>query len=299
MPTATINGVRLYYELHGDSGEPLVLVHGFTGDVTDWRHQIPEFSRTHRVLAVDLRGHGRSEATRDRSSYTVEQMADDVEALIDHAGLERYHLLGHSMGGAVVQEIALHSPQRLLSLTLEDTSYRFPMTSDPAVEEWWRTRMALAEAGKMAELADLPPPVPPPPHMPAERLEETSVRLSRMSPDAFVGAFAGWWAGRGRRTAPPPSRRRPSSSTATWTPPRSSTARRDWRSSSPTPASRSYRRRPTRRSGSGRSSSTAPSAITWRRTRRARRGDVREPPLLALMICTTMSRWRGRMSKST
>ncbi len=126
-----------------------------------------------------------------------------MEALIDHAGLERYHLLGHSMGGAIVQEIALHSPQRLLSLTLEDSSYRFPMMSDPAVEEWWRTRMALAEAGKMAELADLPPPVPPPPHMPAERLEETRVRLSRMSPDAFVGAFAGLvgWPGSKDRAA--------------------------------------------------------------------------------------------------
>ena len=57
MPSATINGVDLYYELHGDSGEPLVLVHGYTGDISDWRHQLPEFSRTHRVLVLDLRGH--------------------------------------------------------------------------------------------------------------------------------------------------------------------------------------------------------------------------------------------------
>jgi len=191
VPTAIVNGVRLYYELHGDSGEPLVLVHGYTGDVTDWRHQLPEFSRTHRVLAMDLRGHGRSEAPSDRSSYTVAQMASDVEALIDQVGFGRYHLLGHSMGGAIVQEIALRSPQRLLSLTLEDTSFRFGMMADPAVEEWWKTRMALAEAGKMAELAELPPPIPPPPHMPAERLEETKVRLSKMSPDAFIGAWRG------------------------------------------------------------------------------------------------------------
>ena len=191
MPTATVNGVRLYYELHGDSGEPLVLVHGYTGDITDWRHQLPELSRTHRVLAMDLRGHGRSEAPSDRSSYTVEQMASDVEALVDHVGFERYHLLGHSMGGAIVQEIALRSPQRLLSLTLHDTSIRFAVMADPSVEEWWKTRMALAEAGKMAELTELPPPVPPPPHMPAERLEETKLRLSKMSPDAFIGAWQG------------------------------------------------------------------------------------------------------------
>jgi len=191
VPTATVNGVRLYYEVHGDSGEPLVLVHGYTGDVTDWRQQISDFSSTHRVLAMDLRGHGRSEAPSDRSSYTIEQMASDVEALVDQVGFERYHLLGHSMGGAIVQEIAIRSSRRLLSLTLEDTSVKFPMMADPAVEEWWKTRMALAEAGKMAELADLPPPVPAPPHMSDDRLDETTVRLSKMSPDAFIGAFQG------------------------------------------------------------------------------------------------------------
>jgi pimeloyl-ACP methyl ester carboxylesterase len=200
VPTATVNGVRLYYELHGDSGEPLVLVHGYTGDISDWRHQLPEFSTTHRVLAMDLRGHGRSEAPSDRSSYTVEQMAGDVEALIDQVGFERYHLLGHSMGGGIVQEIALHSPQRLLSLTLEDTSFKFPMMADPAVEEWWKTRMALAEAGKMAELAELLPPIPPPPHMPADRLEEAKVRLSKMSPDAFIGAWEGLVSWQGTKT---------------------------------------------------------------------------------------------------
>ena len=204
MPTATVNGVRLYYEVHGDSGEPLVLVHGYTGDITDWRHQLPEFSRTHRVLTMELRGHGRSEAPSDRSSYTVEQMASDVEALVDQVGFERYHLLGHSMGGAVVQEIALRSPQRLLSLILHDTSYRFGLMADSAVEDWWKSRMALAEAGKMAELAELPPPVPPPPHMPAERLEETKVRLSKMSPDAFIGAWqglVGWQGTKARASA--------------------------------------------------------------------------------------------------
>jgi pimeloyl-ACP methyl ester carboxylesterase len=190
-----VNGVRLSYELHGDSREPLVLVHGYTGDITDWRHQVPDFSRTHRVLMMDLRGHGCSEAPQDRSSYTMDQMASDVEALIDHVGLDRYHLLGHSMGGGIVQEIALRSPQRLLSLTLQDTSFKFALMADSAIEEWWKGRMALAQAGRMAELAEMESPVPQPPHMPAERLEESKVRLSRMSPDGFIGAWqalVGW-----------------------------------------------------------------------------------------------------------
>ena len=68
MPIERINGLNLHYELHGGDGEPLVFVHGYTGDVTDWRFQLPEFSRTHRVLVVDNRGHGRSEAPTNRDA---------------------------------------------------------------------------------------------------------------------------------------------------------------------------------------------------------------------------------------
>lgn len=53
MPFATVNGLGLYYELHGDGGEPLVFVHGYTGDSTDWRHQIDEFAGDYRVLVFD------------------------------------------------------------------------------------------------------------------------------------------------------------------------------------------------------------------------------------------------------
>lgn len=191
MPFAAVNGVRLYYELHGDSGEPLVLVHGYTGDITDWHHQIPEFSRTHRLLVVDGRGHGRSEAPADRAVYTIPEMSRDVEALAEQVGFERYHLLGHSMGGGVVQEVALRSPEKLLSLTLHDTSWRFNLDADPEIAAWRDRRFHLAETQGMGAVAEEEPPLPPPPHMPAERLEETKERLSRMSVDAFIGSWSG------------------------------------------------------------------------------------------------------------
>ena len=198
MPFAKINGVNLNYELHGDSGEPLVLVHGYTGDITDWRHQLPAFSQSHRVLIVDNRGHGASDAPADRDAYAIGQMAADVQDLTREMGFDRYHLLGHSMGGAVVQEIALQSPRSLLSLTLHDTADAFAGAfQNPAMVAWRDWRFRIAEEQGMDAVARMVSPFPPPPHMPAERLEETKLRLAAMSVDAFIGAFNALsaWAG--------------------------------------------------------------------------------------------------------
>ena len=196
MPTAKVNGIDIYFERHGDEGEPLVLVHGYTGDITDWRHQIPEFSKTHRLLIMDHRGHGRSHAPADRSHYTIDAMADDVEALIAEAGFERYHLLGHSMGGAVAQEIALRSGPRLMSLTLHDTNYRFGRLNE-MIAQYIAQRHKIAEEQGMAAVAEMPSPLPTPPHMPPERKLEEKERLARMSLDGFIGAWnaLGGWRG--------------------------------------------------------------------------------------------------------
>lgn len=191
MPHARINDVDIYFERHGDTGEPLVFVHGYTGDITDWRHQIEPFSKSHQLLIFDNRGHGRSEAPADRSSYTVEQMAGDAEALIAEVGFERYHLLGHSMGGAIVQEIALRSPGRLLSLTLEDTAPLFDLSGNEMLSKLAAARNQIAETQGMGALARWKSPFPTPPHMPAERVAEVAERLGRMSVDAFIGAGAG------------------------------------------------------------------------------------------------------------
>jgi len=200
MPFATVNSVRLYYERHGDSGDPLVFVHGYTGDITDWRLQIAEFARDYRVLVMDLRGHGRSEAPVDRHAYTIALMTADIEALIDEAGFARYHLAGHSMGGAIVQEIALRSPQRLLSLTLEDTALKFDLPANDEMFEFRAKRLHLARTEGMAAAAALDLPWTPP-HMPPERLREVDERLARMSADAFIGAAHGLvdWEGAAER----------------------------------------------------------------------------------------------------
>ena len=203
MPYADINGIKLYWEMHGESGDALVLAHGYTGDVTDWHHQIAAFSSTYRVLVVEHRGHGRSEAPSDRSLYRIPLMAEDLLALADAAGLGRFHLAGHSMGGGIVQEAALTAQERLLSLTLEGTSCKFNLNADPQMAAWRDRRLHLARTEGMAAVAREPLIAPLPPHMPPERAREEADRLGRMSPDAFVGAAEGLlgWEGTEERAA--------------------------------------------------------------------------------------------------
>lgn len=197
MPSTRINGIDLYYERHGEQGEPLVFIHGYTGDITDWRFQVQEFSPTYAVLVMDLRGHGRSEASADRDAYTIEQMANDVEALIDEVAFDRYHLVGHSMGGAIAQEIALRNQERLTTLTLEDTGPQMARNDDEQIAKYTARRIQIALEEGMEALANRPSRIPYPPHLPKERITEERERLARMSVDGFVGAAVGLrnWAG--------------------------------------------------------------------------------------------------------
>src|SRR5829696_3329131 len=115
MPHAELNGQNLYYEVHG-AGEPLVIVMGLSADLLAWALQIPEWSKHYKVIAIENRDVGRSSYAT--SSYEIEDMADDTLALAGELGLDDFHLLGLSMGGAIAQHIALKSPERVRSLTL-------------------------------------------------------------------------------------------------------------------------------------------------------------------------------------
>jgi pimeloyl-ACP methyl ester carboxylesterase len=107
MPFADVNGARLFYTDDGAGGPPLLLVHGWTCDSHDWSWQIDAFSETHRVIAVDLRGHGRSSVEND---YSFTTQAADLAALLDMLDTGPAVVIGHSLGGAVASVLAVEHP---------------------------------------------------------------------------------------------------------------------------------------------------------------------------------------------
>ena len=125
MPSVLVNGVRLNYVQMAapDAGGPhedLVMVHGLATNMAFWYfHYAAVFARRYRVTVYDLRGHGRSEMPA--GGYTPQNVARDLEGLLDHLAIARAHFLVHSFGGVVTLNLARVAPERIASLVLADT----------------------------------------------------------------------------------------------------------------------------------------------------------------------------------
>jgi pimeloyl-ACP methyl ester carboxylesterase len=113
------DGIPISFEAHGTRGQPLVFVHGWSCDRSYWRGQVEHFAARHRVVALDLAGHGESGAGRER--WTMPAFGDDVVAVIDELELEDVVLIGHSMGGDVITEAAVGLANRVSGLVWVDT----------------------------------------------------------------------------------------------------------------------------------------------------------------------------------
>src|SRR5215470_6980900 len=99
---ATIDGHRVAYRAAGRGGPALVFVHGWACDMTSWKYQVPAFAKTHRVIAIDLPGHGLSD--KPDIAYSMDLFARAVDAVLAADGVRRAVLVGHSMGTMVVRQ---------------------------------------------------------------------------------------------------------------------------------------------------------------------------------------------------
>jgi pimeloyl-ACP methyl ester carboxylesterase len=175
---ADVNGVHLYVEVHG-SGTPLVLLHGgmMTIDLS-FGSLIPELARRHRVIAVELQGHGRT-ADVDRE-ITPAASASDVVGLLDHLGVDRAHVLGHSMGAAVALELAVSHPDRVRSVVPISATVRAEgMHEDFSDPEKMAVSTRMPTAEDFEEMRSTYRRLSPHP----ERFEEFLDRLSRSNAD--------------------------------------------------------------------------------------------------------------------
>ena len=119
------DGVRIRFVEQG-AGEPVVLIHGLLGSIDDWRRTtrvLDDLSRDHRVIALDLRGHGQSDKPRDPVAYGA-RLTEDVLRLLDHLKIERAHIVGYSFGGAVAGRLVVTNPERFASAILGGSSLR-------------------------------------------------------------------------------------------------------------------------------------------------------------------------------
>ena len=126
------DGVSIYYESAGAGPLALVFVHGWSCDRTYWREQMKSFASTHRVVAVDLAGHGKS--GWNRKAWSIRAFGDDVAAVVDELALERVVLIGHSLGGPVVVEAALSLEERVHGVVVVDALRN--ITKATTMDDW-------------------------------------------------------------------------------------------------------------------------------------------------------------------
>ena len=141
---ATINGIRMNWEVSGSEAAPVVVLHHpLATNLSIWDEITSVLAPKYRIVRFDARGHGKTEATK--GAYGFETLTADTIGLMDHLKIERAHFLGLSMGGMVGQYLGLLNPERILSLILVSTSSRVP----PEGAAMWDDRIKAARENGM------------------------------------------------------------------------------------------------------------------------------------------------------
>jgi pimeloyl-ACP methyl ester carboxylesterase len=191
MPKIHSNHINLYYEVNGD-GQPLVFIHGLGSSTRDWEFQVPEFSKSYRVITCDLRGHGRSD--KPDGPYHLAMFAADLAGLLSALGLAAAHIVGFSLGGGVAFQFAIDYPAMVKTLTIVNSAPSFGATPEEAQQEIERRVGIVQQFGMRAMGQALSPNLFPHPDQSA--LRETFVeRWAENDPRAYIEAtrsMLGW-----------------------------------------------------------------------------------------------------------
>ncbi len=129
----SLNGTQIYFEVHG-TGEPLLLLHGFSGCSQDWRPSNAAWGEQFRLIIPDLRGHGRSNMLSN--PFRHDEAAADIFALLDHLGITSYKGVGISGGGNVLLQLATRQPERVKAMVLVSATSYFPPQARKIMEHY-------------------------------------------------------------------------------------------------------------------------------------------------------------------
>jgi len=156
MPTSSVNGIQVYWEISGDVGDPMVLVHGSWGDHENWASVVPALSRRFRVLTYDRRGHSRSE--RPAGPGSVREDVADLAAVLATLQYSPAHVIGNSFGACIVLRLAAERPELFRSLIVHEPPLFGLLRDDPtaahalaAVQDRITTVVSLLTKGESAE----------------------------------------------------------------------------------------------------------------------------------------------------
>ncbi len=149
---ANINGLELYYEIHG-SGEPLILLHGGLGSIELLGENLSVLAQTRQVIGVDLQAHGRT-ADIDRP-LKFEYLANDIAQLIEHLGLKQADVMGYSLGGLVALNTAIHHPERVRKLITVSVPFKRSGWYPEVLEGMSQVNAAAAEMMKPSPIYKL------------------------------------------------------------------------------------------------------------------------------------------------
>jgi pimeloyl-ACP methyl ester carboxylesterase len=149
MAYADVNGIKLYYEIHG-TGRPLILLHGGLGAIEMFGPNLQALAQGRQVIGVDLQGHGRT-ADIDRP-LSVQLMADDIAALVKHLKLERPDVMGFSLGGGVAVHTAIRHPEAVGKLVIVSTPIRRDAFYPDILAQQGQVTAAAAEAMKQTPM---------------------------------------------------------------------------------------------------------------------------------------------------